>query len=546
MDQRRGPREKLLNTIGFLSSPIRKAAPIKATHEPSKGQPKASPLPLVDASPAPLSSKQREDKQKPLYTSLIASIPSLRKNLTVSTATSSFSKNISEKYISPSDDNPNPLPETLSHSALAPTSQKPLFLTTTTTTAPSSVETIPKQDATSVDSSERNTSFPPIEPSHDQRRRFLSYKSFVGSSSSFNSSWNRAFSSSENPSMGTTVEVPLTSPSPSFTNVLRTPLEISSSSTEDAMKEEAATEEDLVFEMNLMHLKGKDDFRVNYLRRLSYRNVWVPNSRKPPTHQTVIIFDWDDTLLCTSYIHFCGDEIEYSPVKKHFDAIQNFGELLLKLALKLGKVFIITNAREGWVEFSCKKYVPQLWTVLEKIPVISARHFYENEFPGNYHEWKVRAFKYVREELNSQIITNLISVGDSNIEMDAVHVMGKEFEQALVKTIKFRECPLPDELAKQLELIYLKFDKLCDTPRNLKIMLERKGTSAAAARLQPPKAPPGSVSPFPSSGASVDSSTGQNEMAQPPFSGSGAGNLGIQQKLFENTPSNGEKVSKEA
>lgn len=23
---------------------------------------------------------------------------------------------------------------------------------------------------------------------------------------------------------------------------------------------------------------------------------------KPKTHQTVIIFDWDDTLLCTSYL----------------------------------------------------------------------------------------------------------------------------------------------------------------------------------------------------------------------------------------------------
>ncbi|EER15790.1 conserved hypothetical protein, partial [Perkinsus marinus ATCC 50983] len=72
----------------------------------------------------------------------------------------------------------------------------------------------------------------------------------------------------------------------------------------------------------------------------------------------------------------------------------------------------------------------------------------------------ISAFLSVRQALNSQVITNLVSLGDSNIEMDAIHVMGNEFSQALIKTIKFRENPSPDELAKQLELVYQKFDKI--------------------------------------------------------------------------------------
>ena len=80
----------------------------------------------------------------------------------------------------------------------------------------------------------------------------------------------------------------------------------------------------------------------------------------------------------------------------------------------------------------------------------------------------------VQKELNSQIITNLVSLGDSNIEMDAVHVMGSEFAEALVKTIKFRETPTPEELAKQLELVHQKFEKIILNARNLKISLERK------------------------------------------------------------------------
>lgn len=43
-----------------------------------------------------------------------------------------------------------------------------------------------------------------------------------------------------------------------------------------------------------------------------------------------------------------------------------------------------------------------------------------------------------------QLLTNLICVGDSNIEMEAAQILSKEFSQTLVKTIKFRENPKPD------------------------------------------------------------------------------------------------------
>merc|ERR1719243_167035 len=128
----------------------------------------------------------------------------------------------------------------------------------------------------------------------------------------------------------------------------------------------------------------------------------------------------------------------------------------------------------GWVEYSAAKYVPELLPVLQRVQVISARGKYEQMFPGEVGKWKVQAFLEVQRQLDSQIITNLISLGDSNFEMDAVHVMGKEFAQALVKTIKFRENPSPEELLKQLELVSQKFERIVENARNLKIGLERK------------------------------------------------------------------------
>lgn len=228
------------------------------------------------------------------------------------------------------------------------------------------------------------------------------------------------------------------------------------------------------FTMQFLNMKGQDDFRINFLKKLSYSGVWVPPASRPPQHQTVIIFDWDDTLLCTSFLNIKNDLAQSPAVQKHLQLIAQTGSALIETAMKLGHTFIITNAIRGWVEYSANKYIPKLLPTLQKIKVISARDDYEQQYPGQYHEWKVQAFLKVQKELNSQIITNLVSLGDSNIEMDAVHVMGSEFSEALIKTIKFRETPTPEELAKQLELVSQKFEKIILNARNLKISLERK------------------------------------------------------------------------
>jgi hypothetical protein len=41
--------------------------------------------------------------------------------------------------------------------------------------------------------------------------------------------------------------------------------------------------------------------------------------------------------------------------------------------VKYGKTYIITNAGEGWVEYSAKKFLPSLVQILNKIEIISAR-----------------------------------------------------------------------------------------------------------------------------------------------------------------------------
>ena len=51
------------------------------------------------------------------------------------------------------------------------------------------------------------------------------------------------------------------------------------------------------------------------------------------------------------------------------------------MSVKFGKTYIITNAAEGWVEFSAKKFMPAVSPILEKVNIISARAKYESKFP---------------------------------------------------------------------------------------------------------------------------------------------------------------------
>jgi hypothetical protein len=228
------------------------------------------------------------------------------------------------------------------------------------------------------------------------------------------------------------------------------------------------------FTMNYLDMQSQDDFRLNFLRKLSQQKVWIPKSERESPYQACIVFDWDDTLLCTSYLNMKPDSSSSPAVQKHLQSITETGKLLIETAMKYGRTFIITNAMKGWVEYSATKYIPGLLPTLKKIRIISARSEHETLYPGQYHEWKIQAFLNVQKEMKSEIITNLVSLGDSTIEMDAVHVMGNEFSQALIKTVKFRETPTPEELAKQLELVHQKFEKIILNARSLKISLERK------------------------------------------------------------------------
>jgi len=187
-------------------------------------------------------------------------------------------------------------------------------------------------------------------------------------------------------------------------------------------------------------------------------------SQLPRNRQTVIFLDWDDTLLCTTYLSSRRETGVTSDVELRLTSIASRVARLLELALDLGKVFIVTNAEEGWVEASAELYLPSLVQALEGVPILSARSRFEPEYPDETSVWKTKAFLEVRNHMNTHVFANVISLGDSPFEMAAARSLARRFDKALVKTIRFKVHPSPDELLEELEFC---IDKLVGIERNL-------------------------------------------------------------------------------
>merc|ERR1712232_1221767 len=155
--------------------------------------------------------------------------------------------------------------------------------------------------------------------------------------------------------------------------------------------------------------------------------------------------------------------------------IQRAGKQLLELAVSLGDTFVITNAASDWVQNSAAEWIPEVLDVLQnqKVRVISARTNHEPQYPGKPGQWKIEAFLEVQREFNPELITTLVSIGDSNFEMDAVHVMRTKFSQAFVKTIKFYENPCPEVLLGQLWAVMQKLERIVKEGRDMEMIIER-------------------------------------------------------------------------
>ena len=223
--------------------------------------------------------------------------------------------------------------------------------------------------------------------------------------------------------------------------------------------------------------RNGENIRNTYIAKLIYKQIWKP-SVEIKTHNSLIIFDWDDTLLCTTFLtpkgYFDEDIVLNEKEKEKVQKLEISVYNLLKICIEKGDVYIITNAGPGWVEFSAEKFYPNILKLLKKIKIISARGEYEEKYPNDSRQWKIETFLNLKNNLNMNLVTNIICCGDSVFEMEAGKILASKFDQAFIKTIKFRESPKPEELNKQLRLVIDQFNGIYSAVKNLTIRVEKK------------------------------------------------------------------------
>lgn len=231
------------------------------------------------------------------------------------------------------------------------------------------------------------------------------------------------------------------------------------------------------FDYELNFFRDGDALRGSYMSKLIQTNIWNPDM-KPQQHNSLIIFDWDDTLLPTSYLvsdcSLQGDiELSRPEMEKMKQIEQNVGSIL-KESIEKGKAYIITNAGINWVKYTAKRFYRNIINLLNRIEIISARSEYEKLFPDNTRQWKIQAFLDIVKDVDIKKVTNIICIGDSLLEIEAGRILASKFNKAFIKTIKFRDTPKLDELLKQLKLVSQKFGSIYSSIKNLTIRIEKK------------------------------------------------------------------------
>jgi outer membrane biosynthesis protein TonB len=214
--------------------------------------------------------------------------------------------------------------------------------------------------------------------------------------------------------------------------------------------------------------------------------------------ENVIIFDWDDTLLASSFLSAKGYRLDSAD--RHHEVDAQLKELeqsvvsVLSLAMSYGPTHIITNAESGWVQLSAQKFIPSVVPLLSKVTVHSARSTYESMFPENPLKWKYYAFqeKLASTFAEAKSEKHVVSFGDSHVEREAVRAVTKGLLNTRTKSVKFAERPSMEQLRRQLDLVTNCFHYILshdgDLDLQLTVTVNAPNTTQQAATAATPAA----------------------------------------------------------
>ena len=197
---------------------------------------------------------------------------------------------------------------------------------------------------------------------------------------------------------------------------------------------------------------------------------------------TLILIDWDNTLNPTS--HTIKNNIDINNPKNKSKHIHYFKELdntlynLLTNIIKYGRIVIVTNAMEKWIDITTDILPKTKDIIYDNIDIISARDKYQKKYPFKQYMWKKHSFAEVvsKHFTNDDDIENIISIGDADYEFKALIDLYKTFDdkKRLLKSIRFMKSPSYICLLDQLDVLNKNFGRICNYDGHIDHVFERK------------------------------------------------------------------------
>eukprot|EP00392_Amoebophrya_sp_AT5.2_P008734 g8762.t1 len=183
---------------------------------------------------------------------------------------------------------------------------------------------------------------------------------------------------------------------------------------------------------------------------------------------TLFIFDWDDTILPTTWLalnELRVDMVAEVPqhLKVQLEEYAPWAMRTLEEAKKYGKVLIVTNAEDGWIELTIKKFFPSWEQMLDTIPYHSARSTWEPTGCTLPVEWKVRSFAHEIEHTSDREAM--------------LHVTGGK-AGTTGKSLKFMERPNLEHLQKQHHLIASSIRQIALHEKSLDLCIQHQLSEA--------------------------------------------------------------------
>ena len=206
---------------------------------------------------------------------------------------------------------------------------------------------------------------------------------------------------------------------------------------------------------------------ANYQKQSKLYKKPFKNNKK----ETVFILDWDDTLMCTTFVHRKVRGLS----DEELNIVNNLGKVVdkfLKECGKYGKIIILTNSSKEWMKKTIENYLNLELETFNSIKIISTRDIYLKKGIDK-NKWKEKALEELFLKYGNTI-ENLICASDSEQDIELFKNIEKRQKEINISTIKFKSKPSPLILIKEIEYLNKNLSQIIGTNKNYYLIKEKQ------------------------------------------------------------------------